>query len=456
MRLKLALTLVFASACAREDAPPQERWRPGEVYRTSPLPTRGLLDLRGLIHAHSVYSHDACDGEPVKDGVRDATCFEDFRTGLCRSKHDFVMLTDHRDAFDDTEFPDALLYRPERGDTLVEREGRPVASFAACPDGSKALIMAGAEAGTMPVGLEGHAVERAERGELYGRSDAAAIEQLKAAGAVVLVAHTEGWSVDDLVTLPLDGFEMYNLHANALLGAGAVIELLLLNSEDRSQLPHSDLIVLPMISEDERYLRKWSKVLARGAKRVTTMGTDCHRNSFPAILPDGERGDSYRRMMSWFSNHLRVRAGPDGSWNDRSLKEALRAGRLYGAFEAAGYPVGFDYHAEAGAMIAEMGDELAFVPGIELVVKRPSVQNLDPGKKPPALALKILRATEEGFEEVASGEGEELRYAVDRPGVYRAEVRMIPHHLAGDLGKFAPELLSRSFPWIYGNPIYVR
>ena len=33
---------------------------------------------------------------------------------------------------------------------------------------------------------------------------------------MILVAHTEDWTVDQLVNLPLDGFEMYNIHANLL------------------------------------------------------------------------------------------------------------------------------------------------------------------------------------------------------------------------------------------------
>jgi hypothetical protein len=442
---------IAAGSCTSQEV---ETWKPGVVYPTARDATRGLLDRRGLIHAHSVYSHDACDDEPVKDGARDPVCFDDFRRGLCQSKHDFVMLTDHRDAFDETEFPDALLYRKDRGDTLVERGGKPVASFAACPDGSRALIMAGAEAGTMPVGLEGHAAPAGERGELYGAQSPEAIAKLKAQGAIVLVAHTEGWSTDSLAELPLDGFEMYNLHANAFANAGATLELLLLNSEHPEELPTPDLIGIPIFQEDPRYLEKWGNVLSRGLRRVTTMGTDCHRNSFPALLPDGERGDSYRRMMIWLSNHLLVRPDEDGSWDDRHLKEALKSGRLYGAFEAAGYPIGFDYFAEKEGEILEMGSETSGK--LELVVKMPSVLGLDATKTPPDLTLRILRATSEGFEEVASGKQEELRFEVNSPGAYRAEVRMVPKHLANDLGKFTPDILTRGLVWVYSNPIYVR
>ncbi|MCC7381979.1 MAG: hypothetical protein IT384_09125 [Deltaproteobacteria bacterium] len=454
----LGVSLLAGVLFACKPSGPEQPWKPGMVYATPrDMSARGLLDRRGLIHAHSVYSHDACDDEPVKNGVRDPVCFDDFRRGLCQVQHDFVMLTDHRDAFTQTEFPDSLLYRADRGDQLVERNGKPVASFAACPDGSRALIMAGAEAGTMPVGLEGHV--DGDRGDIYGRQDDEAIAALKAQGAVVLMAHTEAWKADQLAELPLDGFEMYNLHANSFASAGVLLELLLLNSEDPSQLPEPDLIVLPMWTEAPAYTTTWGRILSKGLKRVTTMGTDCHRNSFPALLKDGERGDSYRRMMIWFSNHLLIRPNADGAWDDLQLKEALKGGRLYGAFEIVGYPVGFDSYAEVGDRVAEMGEEISAAERPTLVVKKPAIQDLDPEAKAPELTLRILRATAEGWVEVAATrdpEAEELRAEVTEPGAYRAEVRMVPHHLSGQLGKYGPEVLARDLVWIYANPIYVR
>lgn len=451
--------LVVSAACSPVEpapTPPVARWQPGLTYATERAPNpRGLLDRRGLIHAHSVYSHDACDGEPVKDGVRDEVCFDDFRRGLCQSKHDFVMLTDHRESFGDTEFPEVLLHREDRGDELVVRAGEPVASWAACDDGARALILAGNEAGMMPVGLERHPVPTEQRGALYGTRSAENIAVLKDNGAVVLVPHTEDFTADELIELPLDGFEMFNLHANSFLAAGTVLELLLRVRDGDPGVSHPDLSALYILSEDPRYLDTWARVVARGARRVTTMGTDCHRNSFPALLSDGERVDSYRRMMLWLSNHLLVRPDEDGGWDDRHLKDALRAGRLYGAFEVLGYPVGFDSYAEAAGGAVEMGDEVALSDAPELVVARPAVKDLDPDRAPPELSLVLYRATEEGWQEVARSDEDELRFSPTEPGAYRAEVRMLPLHLAGFLGDDEALLLEGDRVWIYGNPIYV-
>lgn len=444
MRRALILPALFFASCHAADEGP--KWAPGVVYATPrEANARGFLDRRGLIHAHSVYSHDACDNMPVKDGVRDAQCFDDFRRGLCQAKHDFVFTTDHRESFGDTPFSDLLLYRAERGDTLLAH-----ANLAGCEDGFKTLIMPGSESGIMPVGLEEHVSDDAEaRNAIYSVATAEAIAILKQHGAVALVAHTEDWTVDQLSELPLDGFEMYNLHANTLLAAGSALELLVKLDQKDPGLPDPNLIFVNLLSEDDRYLSTWGTVLSRGIKRVTTMGTDCHRNTFPQIAQDGERIDSYRRMMIWFSNHLLVRA--DGS--DAELKDALRAGRLYGAFEVLGYPRGFDYFVESGG---EIGSEVQLSDRPVLIVKMPSIENLDPSAEAPVMRMRVLRAIEGGFEEVATGSDPELRFTPTVAGAYRAEVRMEPRHLTKYLGDYARTLAKKDTPWIYSNAIYVR
>jgi hypothetical protein len=430
-------------------------WRPGTVFASAKTPTRSLIDVRGLIHAHSVYSHDACDDAPRDPvtGAIDQTCFDDLRRGLCQARHDFVFLTDHDESFADTEFPDVLLHRADRGDRLVERGGASVANWTACADGSAALILAGCEAGTMPVGLERHAgADAAARSAVYASATPENVAALKNLGAVSLVAHTEDWTPDELIALGVDGFEMYNLHANLELNIVAGADLLgRLATPER--LPHPDLILLPIISEDPRYLDTWSAVLARGTRAVTTVGTDCHRNTFKQELPDGERIDSYRRMMIWFTNHLLVRPRADGSWDDLELKQALAAGRLYGAFEVFGYPLGFDFSAREGGSTREMGEHVSIAAGAKLFVARPALRGLDPALDPPELKVRLLHAGATGWEVVAESGGD-LEFEPAAPGAYRAEVRIVPRHLRGDLASYAA-LADAEFVWIYANPIYV-
>jgi hypothetical protein len=432
---------------------PAGPWQPGTVYPSDPGPhPRGWLDRRGLMHTHSPYSHDACDEMPRDaEGNIDAECFEDLRRGMCQTKHDFVMLTDHRDSFSDSTFPDVLLFDEARGDVLVERGGGPVASWAGCDGAAPVLVMAGCEAGTLPVGIEGHVP--GDHSQVYGEVTPAAIMTLKDQGAVVLVAHTEEWTVEQLEMLPLDGFEMYNLHANTFLNIGEVGILLQMLQDEDPGLPHSDLALFPFFSEDPDYLARWGSVLAHGTRRVTTMGTDAHRNTLPQPMPDGERVDSFRRMMQGFSNHLLVQPDARGEWDDAAAKEALRSGRLYGVFEYMGYAQGFDAYVDAGGDAIEMGGEASLGDAPEIRAVAPQVQELDPEGPAPEITVHVMRAIEGGFEEVASGD-DELAYVPDAEGAYRVEARIVPHHLAPWLGNYAADAETARV-WIYANPFYV-
>ncbi len=440
----------------KKDPPPP--WTPGTVYPSTSGPNgRGLLDRRGLIHAHTPYSHDACDGVPRLAGdVIDGACLDDFRRGLCQARHDFAFLTDHPESFARSEYPDVLLHQPDRGDKLVERDGHAVSNWLTCSDQPPALIVAGCESDTMPVGLEEHLPGTiAERKATYEEVSARAVDAFHAARAVSLVAHTELWKPDDLLATSFDGFEMYNLHANAYVNGGAILEMLTRIDAKDPDLPHPDLLFLVFSQIDTpAYLNTWGTVLARGAHRVTTMATDCHRNSFPQIAPDGERLDSFRRMMMMFSNHLLVRPKDDGTWDDADLKEALRGGRLYGAFEFVGYPQGFEYVAEEGGAVREMGETVSLGKGVRLVVRRPSPTNLDPAAEAPRIRIRLLRAIPGGWDEVAQQREGDLRQDVAEPGVYRAEVRIVPLHLKAYAGNRA-DLVRIERPWIYANPIYV-
>lgn len=430
-------------------------WAPGVVYpSTREVDERGFVDLRGLVHTHSPFSHDACDGEPRdENGDLDGQCVEDWRRDVCLVEHDFIFLTDHRDSFSDSEFPDVLHYDEARGDVLVDRGG-PVANWVGCVGYDETvaptLVMAGCEAALMPVGLEGHAPGR---GDTYGDPSAASIAELTASGAHTFVAHTEDFTPEQLLDLPLTGFEMYNLHANLLLNIAPALQLLAL-LDTPEQLPHPDLIVLPLLTEDPRYLETWGTVLARGGRPVTTMGTDAHRNTFPEQLPDGERVDSFRRMMQWFSNHLQVVPAADGTWDDQHVKAALGAGRLYGAFEFMGYPEGFDTWVEAGDQVVEMGGEVSLADAPQIVVSRPHVKNLDPDVAAPVVTMRVLVAREGGFDEVATGDGPRLEFSPTAAGAYRVEVRIVARHLAGYLGAYE-DLTEQSQPWVYANPFYV-
>ncbi len=463
MRALLAM-VVLSVACSPASQPtPHAVWKPGVAYASTTALVRGFRDVRGLVHAHSVYSHDACDNAPVRaDGSRDPACFDDFRHGVCATQQDFVFLTDHGDSFITTEFPEALLYRPERGDVLVERDGLATANRMACAD-HDVLLMAGSENGMMPVGLEGHVgATTAEREAVYGEFTTQAATVLHDHGAVILLAHPEDFTLAELLVFPVDGFEMFNLHANTLANAGVALDLLLRVNAGDNSIAVPDLFLLELWNEDARYLQRWGRVLAAGRHLVTTMGTDCHQNAFPTLLQDGERADSYRRTMAAFSNHLRVHARGDGSITDAELKEALAAGRNYGVFEMLGTADGYDAFATKDGTTYEMGSRVPV--GATLTALKPGVKNLNPDRAAPEVVMRVLRAVdaEQGFDEVAATSDKRLDVLLTEAGAYRVEVRMLPEHVREDLRDDATRLLDdvrdagASYVWIYGGTFYVQ
>jgi hypothetical protein len=94
---------------------------------------------------------------------------------------------------------------------------------------------------------------------------------------------------------------------------------------------------------------------------------------------------------------------------------ALREGRCY---------IANDQIADArGFSLTHMGEELAFEPGVELLIRTPRPAH-----------IRLLR----NGETVAEEESSEVRHSIELPGVYRSEV-----------------VLNRR-AWILSNPVYIR
>ncbi|HEV8321744.1 MAG TPA: hypothetical protein VG389_09040 [Myxococcota bacterium] len=445
-------------------APGALEWDP-RLPPTSRLATyRGLRPARGIIHLHTIHSHDACDGAPVlADGTPNEPCNQDLRRGLCLTREDYALYTDHPTLLGTTSFEDALLIRAGDEPVTDPATGAHVANVIVCEDGHRVFTMVGMEDELMPVAFSAHpdvpvgpALE-----DFYNQYDADTALAEAEAGALVLVAHSEGRTLDYLLGLPLVGFEIYNLHANVdpdirvdSLGQtdpfGAITAIA--TFAQSHDVP--DLAWLAFFFENRPSLELFDQVLAE-RPAVGTLGTDAHQNSVPFLFSDGERGDSYRRMMRWFSNVLLVPEGaalaPD------VVRGALAGGRVYGAFEIYGTPDGFDYHAEdAGGATSEMGDHVSLTAAPVLHVTAPHVLDLDPRAAPPPVTIELVWASAAGPVVVAeSGPDEDLAYTPTDPGAYRVVVYVTPTHLSPFLGADAGDWIAR-FPWIYANPIYVE
>ncbi len=458
----LALTGCGDDGGGPPDATPLPAWQPGLPPASAMGVRRGLTPARGIIHLHSPYSHDACDGEPRPGGAPDETCLGHLRAALCTTRIDYAALTDHDASMADEDFATLFLVRGQ--DQLV-RDGRgaPIASRLACPDGHRVLVTVGAENPIMPIMLDRHVTGTvAERHDLYNGDSPAAVAAFRDAGATVWIPHTEQRTSAELVPLAPDGIEVYNLHANldpdirrdflGLSEDGAIMAALSFAGMDADG-PEPDLALLSFLAPSTPALARWDELLGRGLHVAGSAGTDAHENSLPIMLKDGERGDSYRRLLRWFANIALVADPTDPA----QIEDAVRGGRMFVAFELLGTPVGFDVRAVVpGGPTLELGATLAVDAGATLEVAVPTVLALSSALPAPTIRARVLRVDAAGVTEVAAGAGPTLTVALDRVGAYRVEVKMTPHHIGPYLHRLGTEHAEREAPWIYASPIYVN
>ncbi len=457
-RLLLCLLLVFPlipalGACSGDGDTTDASGGQNGTTDPAPRPFAGLRDLKGIIHAHSIYSHDACDYQPEGN----TQCLMELREALCDTGQEYLLLTDHREMFAEHEFPEVLLYLPDFGDELLyDPAGLPVANRMACGHGTPVIIMAGTENALMPVHLHRHPEGSIEdRMALYGRRDAGAAERFRELGGSVIVPHPEGWAVQDLLDLAPDGVEVFNLHAaidptiRPDLGEeplGFVLDLLGFLTDTAK--PDMDLAIVTFWPDLRAWLERWDALLVAG-RCYGIAATDAHRNTLPFDLADGDRADSYRRMIQFFGNHLLVREpSPSG------IENALAAGRVYVQFDFLGGQEGFDFFATAGDGTVEMGEEVPWSPDLVMRVSVPAVRALDPAGAQPEIRVRLVRVEGQGVQVVAES-GKDLAIAVPGPGAYRVEVHITPHHLAPRLGSNAERFIV-DYPWLIASPIYVR
>ena len=435
-------------------ADPPIAWDPGQP-EISGCSVRGQREYRAILHLHSHHSHDACDGDPQPNGVPDEDCLSDLREALCVTRIDLAFLTDHPVHASEWTLEELLLIRGA-DEPVMGPGGTPIANWMACEGGHRVLLMAGVESQEMmPMGLEEHVVDA------YGESSPAAFKQIKDAGALAWVAHTESRDVAELATLGLDGLEFYQLHAN--LDPDIREDYLGLSPEGfvtgtapfffgSQQLPVPDLAPLGFVAPNEPSIAALEG-LGQTLRLTISAGTDAHQNVLPNKASDGERIDSYRRMIRWFNNRVRL----TGELTPATAKAALRAGHNHIVFEAFGNPIGFDFVASQGDEVTEMGAEVTLGEGLEISASLPRLDPRSPqGAVAPGLEGRLYRATKDGRELLKSWTEGSIELEAPGPGVYRVEVWMTPRQLAPYLGEVAGDYTETAVPWIYSGAIFVR
>ena len=435
------------------DAPPgpEAFWREPVPTETLPAPD-GYRWARSIVHLHSTHSHDACDDEPrIEDGAYNLPCVESLRQALCDARIDVAYQTDHPTHMAEVPFVD-LLHIRDGDEPISDDIGNPIASWIVCDSGHRVLLRAGAEDALMPVGMTRHVPGTPEeRDALMNEYTAEAGAAMRETGAHLWVAHTEEKNFDDLQRVGIDGIEVYQLHANidprsreehlGLDPVGNIGDLFpLIFGETRM---HPDLAFLGIVDDNEPSLALWAQLLQERPV-VGTAGTDAHENTFPNVMRDGERLDSYRRMMSWFSNMLLV----EGELNLESAHAALGSGRVLIVFDLFGSPEGADFYVHSGDARHEMGSTLAWSEGSELRGTVP-IPRLDTGEEGAARA-RVLRARGAEWDEVALLQPGSFELPLTEAGVYRVEVRTTGAHFLSYLDT-APHFAERDVPWLMTN-----
>ncbi len=395
-----------------------------------PLPAaRGWQFAKTVVHVHSPYSHDACDGEVSKTGKIDPVCLAQLRDGLCASGLDLAFMTDHPSTMNERTFEQLLFFDAAKGDKLLGPAGAPFGNVIQCPQTTalpahEVVVTVGFEAThLMPVGLNAHVTQAAMEGgaisDAVTITDARArVDMAHAAGALVVNAHSEQdeIGVQRLIDVGVDAMEIYNVHANfnTILGKssgvsgapklnlGRIFEMEAFLG-DPLLSPAPDLFLMVMLDQQpEAAFTKWQQVLAW--KHVTgVIGNDVHqdvtldaycgpggqfegvcdgfKDDYPHLvkllteggtpmLADGARIDSYPRMLKALSDRVLVPTGTVAANRPQTLKDGLKAGRNWVLFDLLGQPTDFDFLAEQGGKFFEMGASLPV--GAKLWFRTPS------------------------------------------------------------------------------------
>ena len=113
---------------------------------TATLPDANVLSAprhwhhaRVITHLHSAWSHDACDGEPLIDGVPDADCVDALRAALCTLQIDAAYLTDHPSHAAGQPFSELLHLRDE--DEPLWENDQPIGAWMNCTDGQDPCLL---------------------------------------------------------------------------------------------------------------------------------------------------------------------------------------------------------------------------------------------------------------------------------------------------------------------------
>ncbi|MFO1022624.1 MAG: hypothetical protein U0903_18290 [Planctomycetales bacterium] len=391
----------------------------GDWKAVTPLPSQ-YKEYRGVMHVHSRLSHDS------------RSTPEEVRKGAQAVGVQVVMFNEH-----------------------------PAPTYDFVKDGNQGLkdgvlFIPGAEFG----GLLSYPQESITQKDF--KSPQERVDVVNAAKGMSFLCHLEermDWDLNGLT-----GSEIYNLHADfkeesrlvkSLASPAGLLPLILASRS----YPQELTAALQDYPAD--YLRRWDE-LCQKSKLTGVAANDAHHNNglIATLLENGDLKledrlgkplatinpnkvpivkpfilgkkvgepitlldlDPYERSFKHVNTHMLLT-----ELSDPAVREALKAGRTFVAFEWIGDSTGFNFQVTQGEKVHELGSDIPFAEGM----KFRSVSNLP----------VRFRLVKDG-KEADSAIGRAYESAVKGPGVYRIELWVnMPD---------GPQI------WILSSPIYIR
>lgn len=326
-------------------------------------PVGGYRDFPGVVHVHSLLSHDSQGTmDEIVEGAKQA--------GLA-----FVIMTDHhnpkvyRQGFEGW-FDGILIIR---GSEIIK------GCFGRTGDTCNSLLVLGLKDYIDPKPLTMPQI----------------IETVKERGGLAFVAHPKGFT--DWDSPDVAGMEIYDILDDAVDHRWRFPKYLFDIVYSFRSYPEE--VFLSILDRPDENLMKWDE-LSQKKRWVGIAGNDAHQN----IRVLGRQIDPYGLSFRFVRTHVLAK-----DLNEPEVLQALAAGHAYVAFDLLSDATGFNFWADNGGVQGIQGDEVRMAPGLHLEIESPVVGRIELIRN----GTVVQRATT-------------LRWAfpVEEAGVYRVQISL--------------------------------
>ncbi len=319
--MMLAGTGLVGGLLIRQEEKDLRRWLDRlQKDRKALPPLPGLIDLKGVIHAHTNISHDSR-----------GTADEIIRAAQEAGLH-FLMTTDHNSKRIFTEGP-----RGKHDNLLIIRG---------------AEIIQGGQA-ILAINIK----EYIEEYDRVAKPIQQLVNEIKAQGGLAFAAHPntfKEWNVEGI-----DGTEIYDMADNAYTQAW---KLPWIAAEALTSLQdYPDEVYLSLLTRPDHALSQWDR-LTQKRMLVGIAGNDAHQR----FMLFGKQLDPYQLVFRFVQTHILATA-----CEEAPLLNALKAGHTYFSFSLLADATGFQFTAGNSKDRVIMGDGIPYSPDLVLTVQTP-------------------------------------------------------------------------------------